>query len=91
MGLITGILGLPLLPVRGVVAIAEIIRDQVDQEMHAPGSIRRDLEELHRAREAGEITAEEEAERQHEILDRVTKPREEAPEQAEGGAEEDVE
>ncbi|AEF39035.1 gas vesicle protein GvpG [Hoyosella subflava] len=91
MGLITGILGLPLLPVRGVVAVAEVIRDQVDQEMHSPGAVRRDLETLAGQREAGEISAAEETEGQQQILDRMSKPRGEPPGKAEGGAQENGE
>ncbi|MCW4351787.1 gas vesicle protein GvpG [Hoyosella sp. YIM 151337] len=89
MGLISGILGLPLLPVRGVVAVAEIIRDQVDEEMRSTGAIRRDLEVLAASRAAGEISAEQEAQAQREILDRARAPRESTPGETEGGARDD--
>ncbi|WP_326837479.1 gas vesicle protein GvpG [Amycolatopsis rhabdoformis] len=72
MGLVTGILGLPLLPVRGVLALGELIRRRVEEEAHDPATVRRELEAVHEARAAGEISAEEEAEAQQRVLDRLT-------------------
>jgi hypothetical protein len=71
MGLVTGILGLPLAPVRGVLALGELIRKRVDEELHDPASVRRELEALEEARAAGEISAEEEAEAQQQVLNRL--------------------
>lgn len=71
MGLLTGLLGLPLAPVRGVLALGELIRRRVDEELYNPASIRRELEALEQARAAGEISAEEEAEAQQRVLDRL--------------------
>lgn len=50
---------LPLLPVIGVVRIAELIADQVDRERFDPAVVRMRLEEAERARAAGLITDEE--------------------------------
>lgn len=50
---------LPLLPVVGVVRIAELVADQVDRERFDPAVVRMRLEEAARAREAGLITDEE--------------------------------
>ncbi|MEV4604870.1 gas vesicle protein GvpG [Amycolatopsis sp. NPDC049253] len=72
MGLLTGILGLPLAPVRGVLALGELIRKRVDEELHDPASVRRELEAVERARAAGEISVEEEAEAQQRVLGRLT-------------------
>lgn len=72
VGLVTAILGLPLAPVRGVVSLAEVIREQVDRELYDPASVRRELEAAEEAREQGEITAEEEAEIQQRALGRLT-------------------
>lgn len=71
MGLVSAILGFPLAPVRGVMALGEVIRRRVDEEMHNPASVRRQLEQAERAREAGEITPEEEAEIQRQVLERL--------------------
>ncbi|MFI5611953.1 gas vesicle protein GvpG [Amycolatopsis sp. NPDC051903] len=75
MGLLSGIAGLPLAPLRGVLALGELIRRRVDEEMHDPASVRRELEAVERARAAGEISAGEEAERQQRVLDRLTRAR----------------
>lgn len=68
MGLISAILSAPIAPVRGVVALAEVIQRQVEQEMNNPAHTRRQLEELQKRRERGEISAEEEGSAQEEIL-----------------------
>ncbi|MGG7102350.1 gas vesicle protein GvpG [Rhodococcus sp. 24CO] len=69
MGVLSFIITLPLAPVRGVISLAELIQQQVEDELHNPASARRALEELEEARAAGEITAEEEQQAQQVILD----------------------
>ena len=71
MGLISGILLAPLAPVRGVVKLGEILRDQADQELYGRSTIRHELDELEDARGAGDISADEEMQGQREILDRT--------------------
>lgn len=71
MGLITGILTLPLAPVRGVAWIAEVVAEEADREMAEAASPERALAELEAARATGEISEEEYAERQAEVLDRA--------------------
>ncbi|HKS49757.1 MAG TPA: gas vesicle protein GvpG [Amycolatopsis sp.] len=71
MGLVTAVLGLPFAPVKLVVSLGELIQRRVEEELHDPASARRRLEAIERAREAGEITAEEEAEAQQQVLDRM--------------------
>lgn len=66
------ILGLPFAPVRMVIWLGETIQRQVEDEMHSPAAARRELEEIERAREAGEISEEEEAEAQQRVLGRMT-------------------
>jgi hypothetical protein len=76
MGIISGIIGLPLAPVRGmivgpvrgVMALSETIARQAEQQLNDPATTRRQLEELEEARERGEISAEEESQAQEEIL-----------------------
>lgn len=68
MGIFSGIFGLPLSPVRGVIALGDVIQRQVEQKLHDPAVTRRQLEELQEARERGEISAREERQRQREIL-----------------------
>jgi cytochrome c-type biogenesis protein CcmH/NrfG len=71
VGLISSILTLPFLPVKGVIKLGEVIQQQVEQEMTSPMAIRARLEELERQRQAGLISEEEEAEAQQEILGRL--------------------
>ncbi|MFD4196011.1 MULTISPECIES: gas vesicle protein GvpG [Amycolatopsis] len=71
MGLLSGILGLPLLPVRGVIQLGELIQRRVNEELAAPASIRRELEAAEEKRAAGEISPEEEAEVQQQVLRRL--------------------
>ncbi|MEV6874211.1 gas vesicle protein GvpG [Amycolatopsis sp. NPDC051128] len=71
MGLVGTILGLPFAPVRGVLAVAELIRQQVDAELYHPASVRSELEAVAEARALGEISPEEEAERQQQVLNRL--------------------
>ena len=55
MGLITGLLTLPLAPVRGTMWIGEQILEQADAELYDDGIIQAQLMEIQAAREAGEI------------------------------------
>ncbi|MEV4168441.1 gas vesicle protein GvpG [Nonomuraea sp. NPDC049709] len=58
----------PLAPVRGLIRLAELIQDQADRELHNPAAVRRKLEEIEAAREAGEITEEEERRAVEQVL-----------------------
>jgi len=59
MGLITGLLTLPLAPVRGTMWIAERLQEQAESELYDESSIRAALQELDEARERGELDEEE--------------------------------
>ncbi|HVV12797.1 gas vesicle protein GvpG [Amycolatopsis sp.] len=74
MGLLSNVFGLPLAPVRGVLALGELIRRRVDEEMANPASVRRELEAAGEARAAGEISSDEEADAQQRVLDRLNVP-----------------
>jgi hypothetical protein len=71
MGLLSGLLTLPLAPVRGVVWVAEQIRDQAEQQFYDPVAIRRQLAQVDAALAAGEISEEEAAQLQDLLLDRL--------------------
>lgn len=75
MGLLSGILLAPLAPLRGVVALAEVIQRQVDQELNNPAHTRRQLEELQELRERGAISSDEEHTAQEQILHSRIAPR----------------
>lgn len=71
MGLISGILTLPLAPVRGVVWVAEQIRDQAEAELYDENRIMRELIEVEAAKNAGELDEEEFGYRVDELLERL--------------------
>jgi Gas vesicle protein G len=59
MGLFTGLLTLPLAPVRGVGWIAEQLHEQAAQELYDEQRIMRELAQLELAHEEGEIDEEQ--------------------------------
>ena len=71
MGLITGILGLPLAPVRGTIWIAEQIQEQAEEILYDPRRIQDELAEVDRARESGALTEEEAARLEDELIERL--------------------
>lgn len=71
MGLLTGLLGLPMAPVRTVVWLAEQIDEQARAQYYDPGRIRAELERLDRLRRAGELSEDECAELENELLGRL--------------------
>jgi hypothetical protein len=56
MGLITGILTLPLAPVRGVAWVAEKVAEQAELELYDEDRILRELIDLEAARDRGELS-----------------------------------
>jgi Gas vesicle protein G len=71
VGLISGLLTLPLAPVRGTVWLAERIQEQAEAELYDEDAIRARLMELDEAREAGEIGEEEATQAEDELLERL--------------------
>lgn len=71
MGLLTGLLTLPLAPARGVVWLAEILRDQAEQKLYDPVAIRRALARVDDARRSGELSEQEAAEAENVLLERL--------------------
>ena len=71
MGLISGLLLLPLAPVRGTVWVAERIYEQAEAEYYDERTIRAQLMEIDAAREAGEIDEATAAEAEDILLERL--------------------
>ena len=71
MGLIVGLLTLPLAPVRGTMWLAERILEQAELDFYDEGAIRAQLLEIERARDAGEIDDETAAEAEDLLLERL--------------------
>lgn len=59
MGLITGLLTLPLAPVRGVAWVTEKVAEQAELELYDENRIMRELAELESAHEAGHLSDEQ--------------------------------
>jgi cytochrome c-type biogenesis protein CcmI len=59
MGLITGLLTLPLAPVRGVIWVAEKVEQEAERQYYDPAALQQQLEELEEQRSAGLIDDEE--------------------------------
>ncbi len=59
MGLLAGILKLPLAPLTGTVSVAEQVLRQAEKEFYDAGRIRAELDEVARLREEGSLTDDE--------------------------------
>jgi hypothetical protein len=82
MGLISGLLTLPLAPVRGTVWIAEKLLEQAEQELDEGTQLRRRLDDLIVSRELGELTEEEFEQAEDDLIARFDELR--TPEPKEG-------
>lgn len=71
MGLITGLLTLPLAPVRGVVWVAEKVAEQAELELYDENRIMAELAELELAKEAGELDEDQFNRYVDELLERL--------------------
>ena len=71
MGLITGLLTLPVAPLRGVVAVAEQIRQRAEDDYYDPATIRAELDEVDALRAAGELTEEEAMAWEDQLIERL--------------------
>jgi len=71
MGIFTGLLTLPLAPVRGVAWIAEQVMEEIERELYDEESIRRELVQLELEFEDGLIDEEERQVREDALLERM--------------------
>jgi len=71
MGLFTGLLMLPLAPVRGVAWVAEQVADEAERQLYDEDRIRSQLLQLELEAEDGLIGDEERASREDELLQRL--------------------
>jgi gas vesicle protein GvpG len=84
MGLISGLLTLPLAPVRGTVWLAERMVEEAEAELYDESAIHAALFELDAAREAGTLDEEEIVAAENELLERLVATREMAVEETYG-------
>jgi hypothetical protein len=71
MGLFTGLLTLPLAPVRGVAWVLEQVVEEADRQLYDPRSIRRELLQLELDFDDRRITAEEREAAEAALLERL--------------------
>jgi hypothetical protein len=71
MGLFTGLLTLPLAPVRGVAWVTGQVADEVERQMYDPARLRSELLRLELDRESGLVSDEEYERRSDELLERL--------------------
>ena len=69
MGIFTGLLTLPLAPVRGVAWVAETLAEEAERELAALESPERALADLEAAHASGEVSDEQFAAQQAELID----------------------
>jgi Gas vesicle protein G len=72
MGLLAMVLGAPLLPVKGVIRLGELIQDEAERRLHDPATVRAEIEEAERLHAEGAISDQELADRQEAALNRLT-------------------
>lgn len=83
MGLLTGLLTLPLAPVRGTIWIAEQLAAQAERELGDETTLRRMLAEAEREFERGEFSVEEYESIEDDLLERLELIREQARQEGE--------
>jgi hypothetical protein len=71
MGFLTGLLTLPLAPVRGTIWVAERLLEEAERQMNDPETIERQIVEAEEAHGRGELTDEEFEQIEEELLERL--------------------
>jgi hypothetical protein len=71
MGLVSGLLLLPLAPVRGVGWVANVLAEEAERELEASESPERALADLQAKRATGEISEEEADALEAELVERM--------------------
>jgi chorismate mutase len=84
VGLLTGILSLPVAPLRGTIAVAEQILKQAEQEFYDPARIRAELDEVTRMHEEGELTDAEATAWEDTLIERLMASNQRAREERHG-------
>lgn len=78
MGLLTGLLTLPIAPVRGVTWVAGQVRQQAEEEYYDPAELRRRLEDVDEMRARGELSEDEAEAIEDELVRRLLEGRQRA-------------
>lgn len=84
MGLLTGLLGLPLAPLRGTIAVADQVLKQAEKEFYDPARIRAELDHVARLREEGALTDDEATAWEDTLVERLMTSNQRAREERHG-------
>ncbi len=76
MGFFSGLVTLPLAPVRGAAWVAEQVADEADRQLYDEDQIRREMMQLELDHDDGKIGEEERAEMEDALLERLAIARE---------------
>jgi hypothetical protein len=71
MGFFTGLLTLPLAPVRGVVWVTEQVAEEIDRQLYDEANIRREMLALELEHEDGKIDEEERQAQEEALFERL--------------------
>jgi gas vesicle protein GvpG len=71
MGLLTGLLTLPLAPVRGTMWVAERVLEEAERQLNDPALIEQQIVEAEAAYERGELSQEEFDQIEGELIERL--------------------
>ena len=71
MGLLSAIVTLPLAPLRGTIWVANVLLEEAERQMRDPAFVEQQLVEAEAAYERGELTDEEFADIEDELLGRL--------------------
>lgn len=78
MGLFTGLVTLPLAPVRGVIALARALEREAYRQWTDPATLREQLAAVQAGYDRGELTEQERDAEQDQLVARLLMPRGEA-------------
>ena len=81
MGLFTGLLTLPLAPVRGTTWVAEQIAEEADRQLYDEQNIKREMVQLEIDATEGRISEVERTAKEDELLERLAVARQRATEE----------
>jgi gas vesicle protein GvpG len=82
VGLFTGLVLLPLAPVRGTVWVAEQLAEEADRRLYDEDNIKRELVQLEIDHEDGAIGQDERERTERELLERLAVARQRATDEA---------
>ena len=72
MGLISRLQTLPLAPLRGTIAVAELLLREAEEQLNDPERIRKELDHVEELRAQGVLTEEEAMSWEDSLIERLT-------------------